>query len=47
MVAAFAPGDVFAFFTGMMILQLVWGVVMVRETKNVPLEQIRTRMGLT
>jgi len=44
MVTAFAPGVVFAFFTGMMTLQLVWVLTMVRETKNVPLEEMRARM---
>ena len=45
MVTAFAPGAVFAFFTGMMTLQLVWVLTMVRETKNVPLEEMRARMA--
>lgn len=44
MVTAFAPGVVFAFFTGMMTLQLVWVLTMVRETKNVPLEEMRARL---
>jgi MFS transporter, SP family, arabinose:H+ symporter len=44
MVTAFAPGVVFAFFTAMMTLQLVWVLTMVRETKNVPLEQMRARL---
>jgi sugar porter (SP) family MFS transporter len=45
MVAGFQAGYVFAFFTGMMILQLVWVLTMVRETKNVPLEQMRARVS--
>jgi sugar porter (SP) family MFS transporter len=45
MVSVFAPWQVFAFFTGMMVLQLVWVLTMVRETKNVPLEQMRARMA--
>jgi sugar porter (SP) family MFS transporter len=44
MVTAFAPGVVFAFFTAMMTLQLVWVLTMVRETKNVPLEEMRARL---
>lgn len=44
MVSFWAPWQVFAFFTGMMILQLLWVLTMVRETKNVPLEQMRARM---
>jgi MFS family permease len=44
MVAAFAPGSVFLFFCGMMVLQLVWVKFMVPETKGVPLEQIEHRL---
>ncbi len=43
MVAAFAPGYVFAFFCFMMVLQLVWVKFMVPETKGVPLEEIEHR----
>lgn len=42
----FAPGYVFAFFTGMMVLQLLWVKTMVPETKGVPLEQIQKRLGI-
>jgi len=44
MVSAFPPGYVFAFFCGMMVLQLVWVTLMVPETKGVPLEQIQQRL---
>jgi sugar porter (SP) family MFS transporter len=44
MVAAFAPGYVFLFFCGMMVLQLVWVKLMVPETKGVPLEEIEHRL---
>ena len=43
-VAAFAPGYVFAFFSAMMVLQLVWVKTMVIETKSVPLELVRERL---
>jgi len=46
MVAAFPPGYVFAFFTGMMVLQLIWVKTMVPETKGVPLEQIQRQLGI-
>lgn len=46
MVTAFAPGYVFLFFCGMMVLQLIWVKLMVPETKGVPLEQIQKRLGL-
>jgi SP family arabinose:H+ symporter-like MFS transporter len=46
-VGNFPPGYVFAFFTGMMILQLVWVSTMVVETKGLPLEQIAQRLGVS
>jgi MFS transporter, SP family, arabinose:H+ symporter len=46
MVTAFAPGYVFLFFCGMMVLQLVWVWAMVPETKGVPLEQMQRRLGI-
>jgi SP family arabinose:H+ symporter-like MFS transporter len=46
MVVAFSPGYVFAFFAGMMVLQLIWVKTMVPETKGVPLEEIQRRLGI-
>ncbi|HYG34907.1 MAG TPA: sugar porter family MFS transporter [Clostridia bacterium] len=46
MVTDFAPGYVFLFFCGMMVLQLIWVKTMVPETKGVPLEQIQKRLGI-
>jgi sugar porter (SP) family MFS transporter len=46
MVAAFAPGYVFLFFSGMMVLQLVWVKLMVPETKGVPLEHMQKQLGI-
>jgi sugar porter (SP) family MFS transporter len=46
MVTAFAPGYVFLFFCGMMVLQLLWVFAMVPETKGVPLEQMQRRLGV-
>ncbi len=45
MVTAFAPGYVFLFFCGMMVLQLLWVKLMVPETKGVPLEEMQRRLG--
>ena len=39
-------GFIFAFFCGMMVLQLLWVKTMVHETKGVPLEQIQKRLGI-
>jgi sugar porter (SP) family MFS transporter len=46
MVSAFPPGYVFAFFAGMMVLQLIWVKIMVPETKGVSLEEIQRQMGI-
>jgi len=46
MVAAFPAGYIFSFFTGMMVLQLLWVRTMVPETKGVPLEQIQKQLGM-
>ncbi len=46
MVGTFPPGYVFSFFTGMMVLQLLWVMTMVPETKGVPLEQIQKQLGI-
>lgn len=46
MVSYFAPGYVFLFFCGMMVLQLVWVHFMVVETKGVPLEAIERKLGI-
>ena len=46
MVHAFAPGYVFLFFTGMMVLQLIWVKTMVPETKGIPLEEIQKQLGI-
>ena len=40
------PGYIFAFFCGMMVLQLIWVKTMVPETKGIPLEQIEQRLAL-
>jgi hypothetical protein len=44
MVSAFAPGYVFGFFAGMMVLQLVWVKTMMIETKGASLERIQERL---
>jgi MFS family permease len=44
LVVLFPPSAVFAFFCGMMVLQLVWVLTMVPETKGVPLEEIARRL---
>jgi hypothetical protein len=46
MVTKFPTGYVFLFFTGMMVLQLIWVKTMVPETKGVPLEEIQKQLGI-
>jgi MFS family permease len=46
MVTAFAPGYVFLFFCGMMVLQLIWVRFMVPETKGIPLEEMQRKLGI-
>ncbi len=46
MVKSFAPGYVFLFFCGMMVLHLVWVKFMVPETKGVPLEEMQKKLGI-
>jgi SP family arabinose:H+ symporter-like MFS transporter len=46
MVSSFPIGYVFLFFTGMMVLQLIWVKTMVPETKGASLEQIQREMGI-
>jgi sugar porter (SP) family MFS transporter len=45
LVTLFPPSAVFAFFCGMMVLQLVWVLTMVPETKGIPLEELAARLG--
>jgi sugar porter (SP) family MFS transporter len=44
LVSLFPPSAVFAFFCGMMVLQLLWAVAMMPETKGVPLEELAARL---
>ncbi len=37
---------VFAFYSCMMVLQLVWVIKIMPETKGIPLEEIETRLGI-
>jgi MFS transporter, SP family, arabinose:H+ symporter len=46
LVSAFPPGEVFAFFAGMMVLQLLWVKTMVIETRGSTLEVIQERLRL-
>lgn len=45
--ASVSGGHVFAFYALMMILQLVWVIGWMPETKDVPLEEIQKRMNIS
>jgi len=42
----FEPGVLFGFFALMMVLQLVWVVTLVPETKGISLEEMQARLGI-
>ncbi len=46
MIAARSGGHAFAFYGAMMVLQLFWVLLIMPETKGVPLEQIQKRLGI-
>ena len=41
----FSGGPIFAFFAGMMVLQLLFALFMMPETKGVPLEELQKRLA--
>jgi hypothetical protein len=45
-VGAFGGGAIFALYTLMMVGQLVWVLVLMPETKGVPLEEIQKKLGI-
>lgn len=46
MIAASSGGHAFAFYGAMMVLQLLWVVWVMPETKGVPLEEIQKTLGI-
>lgn len=44
MIVSFAPGYLFLFFTIMMVLQLLWVIFLVPETRGVPLEELEMQL---
>ncbi len=46
MAEALSPAVIFAFFCGMMVLQLIWVYLYVPETRGVPLEEMQARLGV-
>ncbi len=45
LIEAFAPATVFLFFCGMMVLQLLWVLFLVPETRGVPLEELERQLA--
>ena len=46
MIAQASGGHTFAFYAAMMVLQLIWVLRVMPETKGVPLEDIQKRLGI-
>jgi sugar porter (SP) family MFS transporter len=46
MIAQASGGHAFAFYAAMMVLQLVWVLRVMPETKGIPLEDIQKRLGI-
>ncbi|GHC55605.1 sugar porter family MFS transporter [Roseibacillus persicicus] len=46
-IGKFDAGFIFGFFAFMMVLQLLWVLVMVPETKGVPLEEMEKKLGIS
>jgi len=46
MIADWSGGNTFAFYGAMMVLQLLWVLLIMPETKGIPLEQIQKRLGI-
>ena len=45
MIAASSGGHAFAFYAAMMVVQLLWVLAIMPETKGVPLEEMEARLG--
>jgi sugar porter (SP) family MFS transporter len=45
-IADWSGGHTFAFYGAMMVLQLLWVLLIMPETKGVPLEQIQKKLGI-
>ena len=45
-IAASSGGHAFAFYAVMMVLQLLWVLWVMPETKGVPLEEIQKELGI-
>jgi len=45
-IADWSGGHTFAFYAAMMVLQLLWVLVLMPETKGVPLEEIQRKLGI-
>ena len=41
-----SQAQIFSFFCGMMVLQLIWVLTMVPETRGVPLEEVSRKLGV-
>jgi len=45
--ALLGPTNIFLMFAGFMVLQLIWVLTLMPETKQVPLEEMQKKLGIT
>jgi len=46
LIAEISGGHTFAFYAAMMVLQLLWVMLFMPETKGIPLEEIQKKLGI-
>jgi len=46
LIAQMSGGHTFAFYAAMMVLQLIWVILFMPETKGIPLEEIQKKLGI-
>jgi len=47
LLALLGPTNIFLMFAGFMVLQLIWVLTLMPETKQVPLEEMQKKLGIT
>lgn len=47
LLALLGPSNIFLLFAGLMVMQFIWVVTVMPETKQVPLEEMQKKLGIT
>ena len=47
LLAWLGPANIFLVFSGLMVFQLIWVIALMPETKQIPLEEMQKRLGIT